>query len=153
MKIKIHKFNRDRKEIGIKELDLTKFEKIAPTGHGLALKYKKGRIIELFGEYVFDDWYIKDQEMNRESAQSCSYSYIPIDKNKPADIKNRLRDEKGRPIKEYTKLKDLYVEYKVSTWNFIDDTEWEKYQEFIKDNPSVDYEHYESLNREFLNFE
>lgn len=153
MKIKIHKFNRDRKKIDIRELDLNKFEKIAPTGHGLALKYKKGRIIELFGEYAFDDWYIRDQKMNRESAKSSSYSYIPIDKNRPADIENRLRDEKGRPIKEYTKLKDLYIDYKVSTWNFIDDIEWEKYQEFIKDNPSVDYEHYEQYDREFLNFD
>lgn len=150
MKIKIHKFNRDRKEIGIRELDLTKFEKIAPTGHGLALKYKKGKTIQIFGEYIFDDWYTRDQKMNQESANSSSYSYIPIDKSKPADIKNRLRDEKGRPIKKYRELKDLYVEYKVSTWNFIDDIEWEKYEKFIKNNPSVNYDYY---NEEFLKFD
>ena len=41
--IEIYKLTKDRKKVRIKQLDLTKFEKIGTTGDGLALKYEKGK--------------------------------------------------------------------------------------------------------------
>jgi len=121
-----YSLNRDKKKIKIKEMDINRFEKIGATGSGLALKYKKGKIIYLKMEYWFDEFYINAQKRNEESVKKRYYSYVKIDKDKPDHPKNRVRDNKGRPIKNYTKPIDYYIEHEVMKVKFISDDDFYK---------------------------
>lgn len=142
MKIKIHRLNRDKKRVYFKELDLTKFRKIASTGNGLALQKPRGGIIEIFLEECFDHWYVESQRHNNEAVKYKRFSYKKIKKSDSDSIKNRVRDQKGKPVRIYEKKKDLYTEYKVKDWLFIGDKEWDKHIQYIKDNGITHYDYY-----------
>ena len=75
---KTYGLSRSRKKKKIKELDIGKFEKIAPTGSGLVLKYKKGKTIILSLEYIFDEFYIKAQQDNDEAVRNRTFHYIKL---------------------------------------------------------------------------
>lgn len=116
--------SRSKKKIKNKEMDIGKFEKIGTTGSGLALKYKKGKTIYLGMEYLFDEFYTKEQKRNEINVKNRVYSYIKIDENKPPHPKNRVRDDKGRPIKEYEQPIDCYLENGVNEIRFIGDDDF-----------------------------
>lgn len=124
---------RNREKFKIRQIDINKFEKIGATGSGLALKYKKGKTIYLGLEYLFDEYYIKPQEMNDEEVKCRAYSYIAIDKNKPCSPKNRVRDSKGKPVKDYVKPIDCYIENKVNKIEFISDNDFERVYNKVKE--------------------
>jgi len=135
---------KDRKKFKIRQIDINKFEKIATTGSGLALKYKKGKIIYLESEYLFDEYYIKPQKMNDEAVKCRYYSYIAIDKNKPCSPKNRVRDSKGKPIKNYVKPIDCYIENKVNKMKFINHNDFDRIYNKAKEL-NILYEWYDGV--------
>jgi hypothetical protein len=106
-----YKVNRERKKISIKELDFNKFEKFAPTGWGWALKYKNGRTIYFYAEYIFDEM-VKRQEQNDEAVKKKAYSYARIDENQSSSKQNTLRDNKGNPIRIYQEKEDCFLQIK-----------------------------------------
>jgi hypothetical protein len=129
----IYNLNRNKHPIKLKEIDINRFEKIGLTGNGLALKYKKGITIIIALEYIFDYLYTKPQKQNYEDIKNRHYSYIRIDKNKPDHPKNRVRDSKGRPIKNYVKPVDYYIENEVNKIRFISDEDFKKVYEKAKE--------------------
>jgi len=143
MTFEIYHLNRHREKIKIKEIDINKFEKIGPTGNGLALKYKKGKTIYLGLEYLFDEFYINAQKQNDESVKNKYYSYIKIDKSKPDHPKNRVRDDKGRPVKKYVEPIDCYIENRINKIKFISDDDFNKVYDKAKEL-GILYEWYES---------
>jgi len=130
---KIYNLNRNKRPIKIKKIDINKFEKIGTTGSGLALKYKKGKTIYIKLEYLFDEFYIKAQKQNNEDVKNKLYSYVKIDKNKSDHPKNRVRDSKGKPIKNYVKPIDCYVENGINKMRFISNEDFEKVYEKAKE--------------------
>ena len=126
MIFKIYHLNRNREKIKIKEVNINRFEKIGTTGSGLVLKYKNSKTIYLGLEYLFDEFYINAQKQNDESVKNKAYSYIKIDKNKPDHPKNRVRDNKGRPVKNYVKPVDYYIKNGVDKIRFISDKDFDK---------------------------
>jgi len=125
MKIKIHHLNKDGKKIGIKELDINKYSKIGRTGQGLFFQPKKGKGFEASGYWIFEDIQ-KLQKDNDKAVEKKYYTYARINENESDSLKNRKRDEKGKPIRIYEKPENLYKEYGVSKWWFIDTDEWDK---------------------------
>jgi hypothetical protein len=107
----MYKLNRERKKISIKELDFNKFEKFAATGWGWALKYKNGRTIYFYAEYIFDEM-VKRQEQNDEAVKKKAYSYARIDENQSSSKQNTLRDNKGSPIRIYQEKEDCFLQIK-----------------------------------------
>ena len=134
MKIKIHHLNRNKEKIGIKEIDLTKYQKIGATGSGIAFKPKKGKTIEAYFESNFKDWYLRNQEINEDGVKNKTYHYDLIDKNLSNTPKNRKRDNKGRPIRIFTEYEDIYKEYNVEKWWFFDDETWTLIKKYLKKN-------------------
>ena len=131
-KIKIHHLNKKRKKIGIKELDLTKYSKFGSTGNGLYFQPKRGKGFMVYYESEYDI-YDKHQKYN-DKAAGRYFTYALIDKNLPDKPNNRKRDEKGRPIRIYEEKKDLYEECKVGKWWFIDNENWDKLLEYVKES-------------------
>jgi len=140
MKIQIYHLSRDQKRIGIKELDLTRYTKIGTTGNGLAFKPKRGKVISVYFENIFYEWYLREQEyLNKDAGRT--YHYDLIDKNLPDKPSNRKRDKRGRPIKIYTQWEDLYKKYNVAKWWFVSDDTFDIVRNFIKDNDMVFYDY------------
>jgi len=127
-----YKLNRQKKPINIKTYNLKDFEKIGTTGSGVALKYIKGKVIIFAGEYLYDDFYVKPQQDNDMCVKNKAYTYIRINKNEPCHPKNRLRDDKGRPIKEYTKANDFFNQ--VKDIRFISDDDLDKIFDYAELN-------------------
>jgi hypothetical protein len=127
--IEIYKLTKDRKKVRIKQLDLTKFEKIGTTGDGLALKYEKGKTIYIFTENNFDRM-LERQEYNRKLVENQCYSYARIDENKSSSKQNTKRDEKGRPIKIYEELIDYHSEIK--HLDYVNDTTFNEIYNYAK---------------------
>jgi hypothetical protein len=111
MKIATYKLSRERKRVAIKELDTDNYIKMGTTGDGLALKPRRGKAVILSLEYVFE-MMLERQQQSDESVKRGTYSYVKIDKNKGESIQNRLRDEKGRPVKKYSEPEDCYAQIK-----------------------------------------
>jgi hypothetical protein len=132
MKITIHHLNRNGKKIGIKEVDLTKYSKFGSTGNSVYFQPRRGKGFDVSFEDSFKH-YQKEQQCNNESA-GISYHYARIDENKSDSVKNRKRDEKGKPIKIYEPIKDLYEEWNFGKWWFIDGENWDRLLQYIKDS-------------------
>jgi len=131
MTITIHHLNKNKKKIGIKKLDLTKYIKFGSTGNGMYFQPKKGKGFEALGEEIFDS-YKEQQDLHDEAVKNKCYRYDSIDENLSDSIQNRKRDNKGKPIRIYEKDKDLYKEYNINKLWFIDDENWNKLLVYIK---------------------
>lgn len=104
MIIEAFKLNRKGEKIQRKQIDLNLFIAFVATGNSIKLMRKKGRPTELFdtGYYRF---FADQQKMNDKSVECRTFHYLyKGEGRKPSDV---LRDDKGRPIKEYTQPEDI----------------------------------------------
>ena len=136
MKIKTYKLNRNREKINIKELDLTKFERIGTTGNGLGFKYKKGKTIFVSFESSFD-LMLEMQKQNDEAVEKRYFRYARINENESSSKQNTLRDAKGKPIRIYEEPIDYYLQFKHLRYISEDDfyivrEYWEKEDIFME---------------------
>jgi len=130
MIIQTYKLNKKRERIGIKEIDLSKFEKIGNTGSGFALKYKKGKSVFVYDENIFE-WYERMQEDNDRAVKNKSFHYKKINENELPYKQNRARDEKGRPIRVYEEPVDCFIY--VKNKSFIDELTFSRIWKYASD--------------------
>lgn len=104
MIIEAFKLNRKGEKIQRKQIDLNQFIAFVATGRSIKMMRQKGRPTELYDTGVYR-MFADQQRMNDSAVQRRTFHYLyKGDGRKPSD---KLRDDKGRPIKEYTQPEDI----------------------------------------------
>lgn len=104
MIIEAFKLNRKGEKTQCKKIDISQFKAFLSTGRSIKMIREKGRPTELFNTGWFN-FFADQQRMNDRDVECRSFTYVYNgDGRKPSD---KVRDEKGRPIKEYTKPEDI----------------------------------------------
>lgn len=98
------KLNRNRKIIKRMSINLNDYIAVLSTGYNWKLMREKGRPLELYDMITFDD-FNKLQRQNDEAVERRTFSYIYHGDGRK--ISDKVRDEKGKPLKEYTKPEDI----------------------------------------------
>ena len=75
MKIETYRINKKKEKLKGRVIELDKFIKIATTGRSIALKYKKGRVIELHDSFYYDESY---WEGTYSSLDDKSFNYMAM---------------------------------------------------------------------------
>jgi len=122
MKFEYLKLNRNRKIIKRMSINLDDYIAVLSTGYNWKLMREKGRPLELYDMITFDD-FSKLQRQNDEAVERRTFSYIYHGDGRK--ISDKVRDEKGRPLKEYTKPEDMLG--KAIKLNYIEGKELFKY--------------------------
>lgn len=104
MQIEAFKLNRKGQKSQRKKIELDQFIAFLATGRSIKMLRKKGRPTELFDTEIYR--MLADQQRMNDKAVECRLFYYVYkgEGRKPSD---RLRDEKGRPIREYCKPEDI----------------------------------------------
>lgn len=143
------KLNRNRKIIKRMSINLDDYIAVLSTGYNWKLMREKGRPLELYDMITFDD-FNKLQRQNDEAVERRTFSYIYHGDGRK--ISDKVRDEKGKPLKEYTKPEDILG--KAIKLNYIEDKELFKYakgkgilfyaddrwREILKDRKTIEQE-------------
>jgi hypothetical protein len=104
MKFEYFKLNRNRQIIKRVQINLDDFIAVLATGYNWKLMRSKGRTLELYSMVTFDE-FSKLQRQNDEAVERRMYSYVYNGDGRK--ISDKVRDEKGRPLKEYIKAEDI----------------------------------------------
>ena len=104
MKLEYFKLNRNRQIIKRVQIDLDDFIAVLATGYNWKLMRKKGRPLELYSMITFDE-FSKLQRQNDEAVERRMFSYVYNGDGRK--ISDKVRDSKGRPLKEYTKPENI----------------------------------------------
>lgn len=116
------KLNRNRQIVKRMTINLDDYIAVLSTGYSWKLMRHKGRPLELHDMITFDD-FSKLQRQNDEAVERKTFSYIYHGDGRK--ISDKVRDEKGRPLKEYTKPEDILG--KAIKLNYIEGKELFKY--------------------------
>lgn len=104
MIIEAFKLNRKGEKTQRKKINLDQFVAFVATGNSIKMMRKKGRPTELF-DTGFYEMFVYLQRQNDKDVECRSFHYLYNgDSRNPSD---RLRDEKGKPIKEYIQPEDI----------------------------------------------
>lgn len=101
------KLNRDRQIVKRITLNLNDYIAVLSTGYNWKLMRHKGRPLELHDMITFDD-FAKCQRQNDKAVECRSFCYIYNGEGRK--ISDKLRDEKGRPLKKYTQPENILGE-------------------------------------------
>lgn len=104
MIIKVFRLNRKKQEIQFKDINLNQFKAFIATGYSIELLRVKGRPTKLFNTAWFDNIAI-EQRNNDEAVEHRAFSYIYNGDGRK--ISDKLRDDKGRPLRKYTQPEDM----------------------------------------------
>lgn len=104
MEFEYFKLNKKGQAIKSYTLNLDDFIAVLATGYNWKLMRPKGRPLELYSMNTFDD-FSKLQRQNDEAVERRMYSYVYNGDGRK--ISDKVRDEKGRPLKDYTKPEDI----------------------------------------------
>lgn len=115
MKFEYFKLSRNRQIIKRVEIDLDDFIAVLATGYNWKLMRSKGRPLEVYSMNTFD-MFVDQQRMNDEAVERKMYTYVYIGEGRK--ISDKVRDSKGRPLKEYTKPIDYLS--KATKLNYIE---------------------------------
>lgn len=104
MIIEAFKLNRKGEKIHRKQIDLNQFIAFVATGRSVKMMRKKGRPTELFHTGIYE-MFADQQRMNDEAVERRLFHYLyKGEGRKPSDV---LRDDKGRPMREYTQPENI----------------------------------------------
>lgn len=146
MEFEYFKLNRNRQIVKRMTINFDDYIAVLSTGYSWKLMRHKGRPLELHDMITFDD-FSKLQRQNDEAVERRTFSYIYNGEGRK--ISDKVRDEKGKPLKEYTKSEDIlgkaikfnYIEGKELFKHakekgifFYDDDPW---REILKDREAV----------------
>lgn len=104
MEFEYFRLNRNRQIVKRMTINLNDYIAVLSTGYNWKLMREKGRPLELYDMITFDD-FSKLQRQNDEAVERRTFSYIYHGDGRK--ISDKVRDEKGRPLKEYTKAEDI----------------------------------------------
>lgn len=135
MEFEYFKLNRDRKIVKRMIINLDDYVAIVANGWDWKIFRKKGRPFVLHGYYNFDD-FAKCQRQNDEAVERKMFSYIYNGDGRK--ISDKVRDEKGRPLKKYTQPEDILGEaIKLNYHDKLSDELWK----YIEDRKMFFYSH------------
>lgn len=143
MTIEVFRLNRQRQKTSTKIVDIGQFVAFIATGHSVKLIRSRGRPTELFDMGWFD-WFKEQQKSNDRAVENRSFCYIYQGDGKK--ISDKMRDEKGRPLKEYIKKEDILG--KISKCFYYDNSDifsYAKEKKILFD----EYEYYAMKNQKF----
>lgn len=135
MEFEYFKLNRNRQIIKRVQINLDDFVAVLATGYNWKLMRSKGRPLELYSMVTFDE-FSKLQRQNDEAVERRMYSYVYNGDGRK--ISDKVRDEKGRPLKKYTQPEDILG--RALKFNYIDGKELFQYAKetgkwFYDDDP------------------